>query len=104
MNLVIPSTAPVYLQPPGGATALFLMIKNTGTSTLYFAPRSTVTNGEPAGNDDAEEDAALLAAQGMPLEPGEYRDFAESELDLNRRFYFISATEGDGAINYEYGL
>jgi hypothetical protein len=80
------------------------MIKNTGTSTLYIAPRSTVTNGEPAGNDDEEEDAAILAAQGMPLEPGEYRDFAESELDLNRRFYFISATEGDGAINYEYGL
>ena len=98
------NASPSYIVPPDGSEALFLLMKNTGTSTLYLAGRADVTNGEPAGNDDAEEDADLLERQGFPLESGESISFAESELDLNRRFYLVSATEGDGVLNYEYGI
>lgn len=98
------NSAPSYITPPDGATALFLMIKNTGDVRIYMAMRPNVTNGAPAGNSDEEEDADLLARQGMPLEPGEYRDFAETCLDLNRRFYFVAEPEGAPALNYEYGV
>lgn len=81
-----------------------VMLQNTGESTVYFGWESTITNGSPAGNDDAEEDAAILAAQGMPLVPGEWRSLSQNQFNLSAPLYFICAAGEETTINFSQNL
>jgi hypothetical protein len=97
MKIDVPATQ-VKIIPPAG-TPQFLMIKNTGGNRIYFGAEENTSNGVDSDTGDDIE-----SRQGIPLEPGEFRDFSGERMDLGRAFYLAAETGTTSTLNYSYGL
>lgn len=77
---------------PQGLNPSQLIVRNTGSSTVYFAWE------EPASA------AALHTgdAQGVPLKADEMLCFADAEIDLNGPLHLVCATGESTSINYTF--
>jgi len=91
-------TALTHISPPGGLTPQFLLMRNDGPGVLYFGAEENTSNGV---DSDAEPD--IEDRQGIPLQPGEYKDFSGSEIDLARRFYLAPESGSTCILHYSYG-
>lgn len=84
MQITVTDT-PTYLPEAIGRKQLIL--RNTGSNTVYYGWESTVS-------------ATAGASQGVPLKADEPLSFAGRDLDLSGRLYLVCASGQTTTINY----
>ncbi len=74
------------------------MIRNDGPGVPYFGAEDDTSNGV-----DSDGGANILERQGIPLQPGEFKDFSGPEIDLGRNFYFAPSSGTTCILHFSYG-